>query len=125
EARLDWNQPAPVLARRVRAFSPWPVAAAELAGERLRIHAAHALDEAAGAAPGSIVAAGRDGIDVACGEGRLRLLKVQREGGRPVSAADYLNARQDLRTAGARRPARRCAPPPRGCWRRCWARGVR
>jgi len=99
EARLDWNQPAPVLARRVRAFSPWPVAEAELAGERLRIHAAHALDEAAGAAPGSIVAAGRDGIDVACGEGRLRLLRVQREGGRPVSAADYLNARQDLRTA--------------------------
>ena len=97
EARLDWRQPAAVLARKVRAYDPWPVAEAELAGERLRIHAAEPLAVAADAAPGTVLAAGREGIDVACGEGALRLLTVQRDGGKPVSAADYLNARPALK----------------------------
>jgi methionyl-tRNA formyltransferase len=99
EAKLDWSLSAAVLANRVRAFDPWPVAEAELAGERLRIHAAMALSAAHGKAPGTILAASRDGLDVACGEGVLRLLRVQREGGRAVSAADYLNARPALKSA--------------------------
>jgi methionyl-tRNA formyltransferase len=93
EARLDWAQPAVALERKVRAFDPWPVAEAVLAGERVRIHAARAVEAAPGAAPGTVLAAGRDGIDVACGEGALRLLRVQRDGGRAMAAADYLNAR--------------------------------
>lgn len=97
EARLDWSQPAAVLARKVRAFNPWPVAEALVAGERLRIHGAVALDESSrGAAPGSVIAASRQGLDVACGEGVLRLRVVQREGGKAITAADYLNARRDL-----------------------------
>ena len=100
EARMDWAQPATALARKVRAFHPWPIAEAELDGERLRIHAALALPESSpSAAPGSVVRAGRDGIDVACGEGTLRLLTVQREGGKPLAARDYLNARPALRDA--------------------------
>ena len=99
EARQDWSQPAAQRARRVRAFHPWPVAEAELAGERIRIHAATALEAAHDAAPGTVLAAGRDGIDVACGEGVLRLLRVQRPGGKAISAADYLNARRDLPVA--------------------------
>ena len=98
EARLDWSRPAGELANRVRAFDPWPVAEAELAGERLRIHAAAALDLPHAQAPGTVLAAGREGIDIACGEGALRLRQVQREGGRPMPAADYLNARPALRT---------------------------
>ncbi len=94
EARLDWNASADVLARRIRAFQPWPVAEATLAGERVRIHAATAIASVAGAAPGTVLAASRDGIDVACGEGVLRLLVLQREGGRAVPAVDYLNARR-------------------------------
>lgn len=95
EAILDWQQPASALARKVRAFSPWPVAEAMLEGERLRIHRALAIDGAG--APGEVIAAGRDGIDVACGEGALRLLLVQRDGGRAMAAFDYLNARPQLR----------------------------
>jgi methionyl-tRNA formyltransferase len=93
EAKLDWTQPAEALARKVRAFQPWPVAEAQHAGERVRIHAAEALPLAHDAAPGTVLLARREGIDVACGEGALRLTRVQREGGRPVAAADYLNAR--------------------------------
>ncbi|MGE4367516.1 methionyl-tRNA formyltransferase [Thermomonas sp.] len=96
EARLDWSQPAAQLASKVRAFHPWPVAEAQLAGERVRIHAALALDEAHAAAPGSVLRAGREGIDIACGQGVLRILTLQREGGRPVSAQDYRNARRDV-----------------------------
>jgi methionyl-tRNA formyltransferase len=96
EARLDWTQPADVLARKVRAFQPWPVAEAQLDGERVRIHAAEALPLAHGAAPGTVLLARREGIDVACGEGALRLTRVQREGGRTIPVADYLNARRDL-----------------------------
>lgn len=101
EAKLDWTQPAVALANKVRAFNPWPVAEAELAGERVRIHGAVALELAHGQAPGRVIAAGRDGIDIACGEGALRIRSLQREGGKAITAADYLNARRDLlATAG-------------------------
>ena len=97
EAKLDWAQDAGALARTVRAFNPWPIAEATLAGERVRIHGAVALDLAHGQAPGTVLAAGREGIDIACGQGALRLRVLQREGGKAITAADYLNARRDLR----------------------------
>jgi methionyl-tRNA formyltransferase len=96
EAKLDWSQPASRLANKVRAFNPWPVAEAQLAGERVRIHAAVALDDTHDAAPGSVLRATRDGIDIACGAGALRIRTLQRDGGKPVRAQDYLNARRDL-----------------------------
>jgi len=98
EARLDWTRTAVELANKVRAFNPWPMADALLAGERLRVHGAIALDEAHDAAPGTLLRAGRDGLDVACGQGVLRIRVLQREGGKAITAADYLNARADLRT---------------------------
>ncbi|HAV72785.1 MAG TPA: methionyl-tRNA formyltransferase, partial [Stenotrophomonas sp.] len=82
EARLDWAQDADALARTVRAFNPWPVAEAMLVGERVRIHGAIALDDNQGKAPGTLLAASRDGIDIACGHGALRLRVLQREGGK-------------------------------------------
>ncbi len=63
----------------------------------MRIHAAVAIDEAHAAAPGSLLRAGRDGIDIACGEGVLRIRVLQRDGGKAITAADYLNARRELR----------------------------
>jgi methionyl-tRNA formyltransferase len=93
EARLDWRQSADVLARKVRAFNPWPMAEAMVAGERIRIHEAQALPTSVAATPGDVVAATRDGIDIACGEGRLRIQRLQREGGKAITAADFANAR--------------------------------
>jgi methionyl-tRNA formyltransferase len=97
EARLDWNQPASVLERKVRAFNPWPVAEAVVNGERLRIHEAHAVAVEHGAALGSVLAMARDGVDIACLDGALRLTVVQREGGCVLPISDYLNARLSLR----------------------------
>ena len=93
EARLDWNESAIALARKVRAFNPWPVAEAQIGGERLRLWAAHALPAAATAAPSSVVASTRDGIDVTCAQGVLRITEVQRDGGKRIAVRDYLNAR--------------------------------
>lgn len=97
EARLDWTADAASLARTVRAFNPWPIAEAVLAGERVRIHGAVALEDNTDQAPGTVIAAARDGIDIACGTGVLRLRVLQRDGGKAITAADYLNARRDLR----------------------------
>jgi methionyl-tRNA formyltransferase len=94
EARLDFTQSARELERRVRAFNPWPICECELGGERLRVHAAQALDRHGTAAPGSVMAASAAGIDIACADGLLRLIRVQREGGRAQPVADYLNARR-------------------------------
>jgi methionyl-tRNA formyltransferase len=101
EARLDFAQPAMVLERKVRAFDPWPVAEADIAGERLRIWSARAVPGVPGAEPGRILAASRHGIDVACAEGALRLTAVQRAGGRRIGAVDYLNARPELKQAAS------------------------
>ncbi len=93
DARLDWLQPAVSLARRVRAFNPWPICTAQVDdGRRLRIHAAVELPAASQELPGEIVSMGRDGIDVATGNGYLRLLQIQPPGATVMPAAAYLNA---------------------------------
>jgi methionyl-tRNA formyltransferase len=97
EAKLDFSRPALELERQVRAFDPWPVAEGEIAGEPLRIWAAHAIELDHHASPGRVLAAGRDGIDLACGTGALRVTAVQRAGGKRIGAIDYLNARPELR----------------------------
>ena len=94
ESRLDFRQPAEVLARKVRAFHPWPMTETVLDGERIRVHGAVALNLAHGQPPGTVLHAGRDGIDIACGEGALRIRVLQRDGGKAITAADWLNARR-------------------------------
>jgi len=91
EATIDWQQDAVHLERQVRAFNPWPVAQTRYSGKALRIWDARAL--AGSGTPGSVVASGKQGIDVACGKGCLRLLEIQMPGAKRLSAADFLNAR--------------------------------
>lgn len=100
ESLLDWSQPAPVLARKVRAFEPWPGTEADLGGERVRVWRAQALAQRHQAAPGTVLGTGRDGIDVACGEGVLRLSGLQRPGGRRIDAGAWLNGRPALLAGG-------------------------
>ena len=95
-ARLDWSLSAIDLARKVRAFHPWPIAEAMLANERIRIHHATPIEKNHSSVPGRVLKASKYALDIACGQGALRLVKVQRPGGLAISAADYINARRHL-----------------------------
>lgn len=91
EAWIDWQRPAPELARRVRAFNAWPVARCAWGDDRLRVWQAVALPAGdAAAPPGTIIAVGSDGIDVQTVEGLLRLQRVQAAGGRAQPVAEFL-----------------------------------
>ena len=94
EARLDWREPAALLARRVRALNPWPVAETTLDGAQLRIHEAEPEAGAGrGEVPGTVLRADAGGIAVLTGDGVLRLLRVQLPGRRVVAAAELAHAR--------------------------------
>lgn len=93
EARIDWSRPAVELERQVRAFNPWPICHSTLNGEPLKVLAA-TLGEGSGQ-PGQILAASKDGLTVACGEGALRLTRLQLPGGKPLNFADLYNSRRE------------------------------
>jgi methionyl-tRNA formyltransferase len=87
EGRLDWRRPAVELERAVRAFSPWPGAEFEANASRIKVLAAEVAADAPGAAPGTVL---DDRLTVACGDGALRLLRVQRAGKVALDAEAFL-----------------------------------
>jgi methionyl-tRNA formyltransferase len=87
EARLDWRRPAVALERQVCAFDPWPGAYFEGGGERLRVLMAEADPQSAGAPPGTVL---DERLSVACGEGVLRPLRLQRPGRTALDTAALL-----------------------------------
>ena len=94
EAALDWALSAEVLARRIRAFDPFPgmtvPLTTEAGSETLKIWQAVAEPLASPAEPGTVLSADASGVRVACGEGQLCLTQLQRPGGKRLSAADFL-----------------------------------
>ena len=88
EAPLDWRLPTAQLARQIRAFNPFPAAVARLNGHNIKVW--HAEPRSATAAPGTVIAADRNGIVVACGDGSLLLTELQKAGGKRLPVAQFL-----------------------------------
>jgi methionyl-tRNA formyltransferase len=91
ESAIDWRQDAAQIARRLRAFDPFPGGQAQLEGETLKIWRAEPAEGRG--APGEVLAADAGGLLVACGQGALRLLELQRAGGKRLGAAAFLQSR--------------------------------
>jgi methionyl-tRNA formyltransferase len=90
DGRLDWNARAEVLARRTRAFQPWPGAFTASAGRSLKVLSAAPHELEHHERPGAILRVGKEGVLVACGEGTsLLLLRVQPESRRAMDAFAY------------------------------------
>jgi methionyl-tRNA formyltransferase len=92
DARLDWQEPAAVLQRRVRAYNPVPGAFFLLDDTPVKCWRAGVVAGSGEASPGDVLSAGRDGIVVACGHDALRLDSLQRPGKRPVTAGEFSSA---------------------------------
>lgn len=87
---LDWAKPAQALVNQVRGLIPWPCASTDVAGVRWKVFRAR-VGEETGKAPGTILSADKNGVAVACGDGRaLVITELQADGGRRMAVADYL-----------------------------------
>ena len=89
EAAIDWRLPAAAIERRLRAFDPFPGASGVLAGETIKVW--RALPCTGSGRPGEVLSVGEAGVEVACGEGALRLTELQRAGGKRLPAAAFLS----------------------------------
>jgi len=94
DGAIAWSAGPVAIDRQVRALQPWPGTFTFRDGERLALWRVRPVDDAAqGVAPGTVVAVGEDGIRVACGDGAVDILELQRSGGRRQSAAEFLRGR--------------------------------
>jgi methionyl-tRNA formyltransferase len=95
EGVVDWRCPAADIDRRIRAFNPWPTAQTRLDGEAVKLLRSRAnarMAPPADAEPGTMLGLDGDALLVACGQGVLQLLELQRAGRKPVAARDFHNA---------------------------------
>jgi methionyl-tRNA formyltransferase len=96
EARVDWSRPADEIARQIRAFNPRPGAYTGYQGKRLKILEAAVSSERSDEPPGTVFRVNAAGIDVATGDGSVSLQTLQLPGGKPMSAAAFLNGHSVL-----------------------------
>lgn len=84
---IDWTKTAQQVHNHVRGLHPWPVATAELAGTKFKIHATVVVE--GNGTPGTILGLTKTGLQVACGEGAVEIRELQAEGGKRMAAPDY------------------------------------
>ena len=95
EALIDWSLPATVLSQRIRAFDPFPGTHTLWQGQALKVWSAIALPQDSDQIAGTVLHASEQGLDVACGEGVLRLLQLQKPGGKRLAFAELMRGQGD------------------------------
>lgn len=102
EALLDWTKPAAALAREVRAFNPWPVSYTVMQGKNVKVWQAEASADTTSAEPGTVIAAEKNGIKVAAGDGSVFVItSLQPPGKKPMNCQDFLNGRAEWLASGS------------------------
>ena len=97
DAEIDWQSPAQEIDRLIRAFNPWPIAYTQKNGKPLRFYMSELVNEkTVSAAPGTVIAESKQGIEIATGEGVINISKLQVPGGKPLAVRDFLNGRSLL-----------------------------
>lgn len=99
DGRINWSESAEVIARKLRAFTPWPGIWTQWKGTRVKILAAlsshfHTLEHGS-ALPGAVVR-GKDALEIICGSGTLAITALQPEGGRPMTAEEFLRGHAEI-----------------------------
>lgn len=101
EGQINWHSDSQSIERLIRAFNPWPGTFTDLGDQRIRLHLAQALEQSGKKArPGTVLARQREGIDIACGEGVLRVSQVQLPGARAQSVNDLINGGKQILLPG-------------------------
>lgn len=100
ELAIDWQQPAELIERKIRAFNPFPISYTSLNGDRIKIWQTSLSDQSGEA--GQIIHADKKSIVVACGEGSLNLQVIQLPGGKALEIPAVMNSKADLFTTGTR-----------------------
>lgn len=100
EGHIDWRRSAIEIERLIRAFNPWPGTFTDLGEQRIRIHQATALEQDSNQAPGTVLSRERDGVDIACGSGTLKLTSVQLPGSKAQSINDLINGGKQVLLPG-------------------------
>lgn len=99
EAEIDWSEPAQLIDQKVRGYQPWPVAFAKIKENAVKIWQVEVI-EASNKPAGEIISADKSGILISTGDGAINILQLQPPGKKAMSAADFLNGRQDWVTPG-------------------------
>lgn len=101
EGLINWHLPAEQIDRRIRAFYPWPGTFTTINGQLLKILKAEVTEIHSDKMPGTIIQAGKQGLDIATGSSVLRVTHCQLAGGKAMAVADLLNAKKALFTIGS------------------------
>ena len=89
--RINWQKSAKEIQRLIRAFNPWPVAYTQLNDKNIRIWQAQVLEQSSNEPAGTVISCDKKGIDISCGEGILRILKLQPSGSKTMNVAAFMN----------------------------------
>jgi methionyl-tRNA formyltransferase len=96
EGAINWHQSAQQISLQVRGLNPWPVAYSDWQEHRLRLWMAHAIDGHSDQPAGTLVSMDKSGLEVACGDGHLKITQLQWPGGKALKQSELMNLKQKM-----------------------------